>query len=328
MPYAFKDDARTRRAGRKTTARRSAHTRRQSRGGGGTSKVFNEMSAQLKGEEHHKDNITVVTAADTTVYDHARVQWVVDASACLRVTFPEAEQSIELIKNSVLYHDKNSIQLGVNSLSQMAKRMLASIFKGGQIVHMTAKSTEAGANIHIAPPRILGDIHLYTIKNQTLMVSQRYYVASSANVKTDVFSGNLLKQFTLFSGTSYFAMRAKVHDEQGVVALATTGRLVCVEVVDDKPIKVNNDALVGWAGPGLRIKTALAVGGPGNVVKRGVKSALSGEGFMLVVSGTGTVFLEGRRNPFRAIRENASARQTEHGVQMLDVTADFVRAVS
>jgi len=226
------------------------------------------------------------------------------------VTFIEKNTSINLVQNSIMYVDSENVHIDTNSGKDIIRRAATKLLKGGNIMHLIASTRDekVGGHIYIAPPRIIGNLKFHIIPaNQSFMLSQNYYIASSQNIIMNMLGGDLLKQIILHTGTKYFEMK-NTEDNNGIVVIAATGNVIEFPIESGKSYRINNDLLIGWTRDvTLNANFNPIGGGLLSVTKKIIKSRVSNVGMMIDVSGEGTVFLESRRNPFKKIVTESSS---------------------
>ena len=230
------------------------------------------------------------------------------------ITINQNTQAVNLVQNSIMYIDKDNLYLDTNSTSEIIKRTFTRLIKGGNIIHLKVQKRDEAdpttdSHIYIAPPKLLGNIVLVTLPAlHNMMLSQNYYVGCSKYIETSLFGGTgLLKQFMLNTGTSYFKMKNTTPDKNGVIAIASTGNVIQLNIESNKKYRINNDMLIGWVGD-LQLNSVFNPVGKksNNNLKKTMKSAFSGVGMMTDVTGEGYIFLESRRNPFKTMISSSS----------------------
>ncbi len=151
------------------------------------------------------------------------------------------------------------------------KRMMA-----GESLFLSVFRSPADGNTIWLAPRLIGDLLIYEMKGQDLVVQATSYLACSSQVDLDVgFQGFK----SLFSGESIFWL---TFSGQGVALLASFGAIYEVEV--DGEYIVDTGHIVAFE-KSLDFRIAKATSGL-------ISSFLGGEGFVCRFQGKGKVYCQ------------------------------------
>lgn len=183
-------------------------------------------------------------------------------------------------------------------------------FLGGEsIIHTTAQTFDKGGEVRLAGT---GDVNLFNLQpDSKLMILPTHYLASSPGV--DIKLAGLKKMSfwkRIMSNTGLFYMIAS---GQGAIALEACGQLQSRRISsedDSGPFIVDNEHVVAWTA-GLVMTPQLAqsnVDGAKkkSTIRRAISSVVSGEGVVMVFSGTGTVFYETRLDRIASLETRMS----------------------
>lgn len=203
---------------------------------------------------------------------------------------------VELRKGEKVYAESGALVSMESSLDLTAEirggvlGSLARKFVAGESLFTQKIEATRGDGQVLLAPLMPGDIQLLDVSaNQSYLLNDGAFVAAETGVDLKMRMQGIMN--SVLGGTGgFFIVEAK---GSGKLAIAGFGSVFSITVTPEKDLIVDNQHVIAWDAK-LNYKVSMTTSQSKGFLGNAVNSAISGEGFVTLFSGSGHVYISSR----------------------------------